>query len=315
MTQTTSNLTSVAIETDIAQSRKPEQSLLSRLLANRSIVVSGGLLGLLGCLAALAPWVYTMDPTAIDPGSANLSPFTNGEFMTLSGDSFLRVFVMGTDSLGRDIWSRVIFGARVSLIVGMAVAILALLAGTFIGLMAGYFRRADGVVMRIMDGIMAIPGILFAITLVAVWRPSLWVVIIAITIPEVPRVARLVRSVVLTVREEPYVEAALALDTPTLKLLWRHILPSAIAPIIVQGTYICASAMITEAVLSFLGVGLPPSLPTWGNIMSDGRTQFMQFPYGVLLPGLFLGVTVLAVNVLGDGLRDTLDPKFRKRTG
>jgi peptide/nickel transport system permease protein len=269
----------------------------------------------LALMAIAAPWLYTIDPTAIDPGSADLLPGTRAEFTTLAGDSFQHLFIMGTDSLGRDVWSRIAYGARVSLVVGAAVAVLALGIGLLVGLMAGYFRGLDTAIMRLMDGMMAIPGILFAITLVALWRPSLWTVVLAITVPEVPRVARLVRSVVLTVREEPFVEAAIALDTPTWKVMLRHILPSAIAPVIVQGTYVCAAAMLVEAILSFLGIGLPPDIPTWGNIMADGRQQFTEFPHSVLLPGLFLAVTVLAVNVLGDGLRDTLDPKFSKRGG
>ncbi|MGT2509602.1 ABC transporter permease [Cupriavidus basilensis] len=297
------------------QTSPKELNLWQSLASNGAILWGGGTLAILGLLAALAPWLYTIDPTAMDPAAANLLPWTQAEFMSLAGDSFPHFFIMGTDALGRDLWSRVAFGARVSIIVGVAAALLSLFAGMMIGVCAGYFRRLDGAIMRVMDGMMAIPNVLFAITLVAVWRPTLTIVVIAITIPEIPRVARLVRSVVLTVRGEAFVEAAIALDTPTIKIVLRHILPSAIAPVIVQGTYICASAMITEAVLSFLGVGLPPSLPTWGNIMAEGRTQFMQYPYGVLLPGLLLGVAVLAVNVLGDGLRDTLDPKFRKRTG
>jgi peptide/nickel transport system permease protein len=220
---------------------------------------------------------------------------------------------MGSDSLGRDIWSRVVYGTRVSLTVGIAVSALALAGGIAIGLGAGYFRRLDGVLMRLMDGLMAIPGILFAITLVAVWRASVATLVIAIAIPEIPRVARLLRSVVLTIREEPYVEAAIALDTPPLKVLVRHILPNAIAPLIVQGTYICASAILVEAILSFLGVGMPADVPTWGSIMAEGRIQFTQFPHNVLVPGAFLALTVLAVNILGDGLRDTLDPRFSKR--
>jgi peptide/nickel transport system permease protein len=265
--------------------------------------------------AVFAPWLGTIDPTLIDPGSANLLPGTHAEFMTLGGDTFQHWFALGSDSLGRDLWSRVVYGARVSIAVGVSVALLAVVLGVGIGLVAGYFRRVDGLIMRVMDGVMAIPGILFAITLVAVWRPSLATIIIAIAIPEIPRVARLVRSVVLSVREEPYVEAAVALDTPTWKVLVRHILPNAIAPLIIQGTYVCASAILVEAILSFLGVGMPPEIPSWGNIMAEGRTQFTQYPQNILFPGIFLALTVLAVNILGDGLRDTLDPKFNKREG
>jgi peptide/nickel transport system permease protein len=264
-------------------------------------------------VAVAAPWLGTIDPTAMDPSSANLLPGVRAEFSDLSGATFQHFFLMGTDSLGRDTWSRVVYGARVSLSVGITVALLALTFGALVGVAAGYFRRLDDVIMRAMDSLMAIPSILFAITLMALWRPTLVTVIVAITIPEIPRVARLVRSIVLTIREEPYIEAAISLATPTIKILWRHILPNAIAPLIVQGTYVCASAILVEAILSFLGVGLPPDIPTWGNVMADGRMQFNQFPQTVLFPGVFLALTVLAVNILGDGLRDTLDPKFNKR--
>ena len=178
---------------------------------------------------------------------------------------------------------------------------------------SGYVRIIDAIIMRIMDGLMAIPAILIAIALVAMWRGSLVSVIVAIAIPEIPRVTRLVRSLVLTIREEPYVEAAVALGTPTWKIMFGHILPNTIAPLVVQGTYICASAILLEAILSFLGVGLPPDIPTWGNIMAEGRALFRVFPHNILFPGLFLAVTVLAVNMLGDGLRDSLDPRIRKR--
>jgi peptide/nickel transport system permease protein len=294
------------------RSRTP---LWRRVLRNWSVRLGGGALLLLILAALAAPWLGTIDPTAMDPSNANLLPGTKAEFSDLSGATFEHFFPMGTDSLGRDTWSRVVYGARVSLSVGILVALLALVGGALVGVGAGYFRRVDGLIMRTMDSVMAIPSILFAITLMALWRPTLVTVIFAITIPEIPRVARLVRSIVLTIREEPYVEAAISLATPTVKILWRHILPNAIAPLIVQGTYVCASAILVEAILSFLGVGLPPDIPTWGNVMADGRIQFNQYPQTVLFPGVFLALTVLAVNILGDGLRDTLDPKFNKRGG
>lgn len=300
---------------DTAPARRPPTPLHRRALGHGAVRLSLATLALLAAMALCAPWLYTIDPAAIDPASANLLPGSSAEFMTLAGDSFQHRFLLGSDSMGRDIWSRIAYGARVSLTVGAAVAVLALALGTAVGLVAGYFRRLDGLLMRLMDGMMAIPSILFAITLVALWRPSVLTVTLAIAIPEIPRVARLVRSVVLSVREEPFVEAAIALDTPTLTLLLRHILPSAMAPLIVQGTYICAAAMLVEAILSFLGIGLPPDIATWGNIMADGRQQFTQYPHAVLLPAIFLALTVLAVNLLGDGLRDTLDPKFSKREG
>lgn len=291
------------------------RSVLRSMLSNWSVRLGGGVLLALIALAAAAPWLGTIDPIAIDPGSANLLPGTRGEFNSLSGDTFEHLFIMGTDSLGRDIWSRTLYGARVSLTVGVAVAALALSLGMLVGLLGGYFRWLDGVAMRLMDGVMAIPGILFAISLVALFGGGLITVIVAIAIPEIPRVARLVRSVVLTVREEPYVEAAIALDTPPWKVLGKHILPNAIAPLIVHGTYVCAAAILIEAILSFLGVGLPADMATWGNIMAEGRSQFNQYPHNVLLPGIPLALAVLAVNILGDGLRDTLDPKFNKRGG
>jgi peptide/nickel transport system permease protein len=222
-------------------------------------------------------------------------------------------FVMGSDSFGRDIYSRVLYGTRVSLVVGLASALLAVFFGVLCGLAAGYIRWLDGPLMRVMDGIMAIPAILIAIAVVALWRASLPTVIVAIAIPEIPRVTRLVRSLVLSIREEPYVEAAVALGTPTRKIMFGHILPNTIAPLLVQATYICAFSILLEAILSFLGVGLPPDIPTWGNIMAEGRVQFVAYPHNVFFPGLFLAVTVLAVNILGDGLRDTLDPKMAKR--
>ncbi|MFT4266502.1 MAG: ABC transporter permease [Xenophilus sp.] len=288
--------------------------LWRRVLANGAVRFGGGALALLVLMALAAPWLGTIDPTAMDPGSGNLLPGARGDFNSLAGDVIENHwFLMGTDSLGRDIWSRTLYGARVSITVGLAVAAVALVFGLVVGLLAGYFRRLDGVVMRVMDGVMAIPGILFAVSLVALFGGTLLTVVFAIAVPEIPRVARLVRSVVLSVREEPYVEAAIALDTPTWKLLARHIMPNAIAPLIIQGTYVCASAILVEAILSFLGVGLPAEMATWGNIMAEGRAQFNQYPHNVLFPGIFLAATVLAVNILGDGLRDTLDPKFNER--
>jgi len=309
-------MTSISIPTDTATTTAPRQrkpSLLRRVFSNGAVRTGSAILCLMVLLAAAAPWLYTIDPNAMDPANSHLSPGAHAEFMTLAGDSFERFFPMGTDSMGRDIWSRTAYGARISLSVGVAVALGSIALGMLVGMTAGYFRRLDGVIMRVMDGMMAIPGILFAIVLVAVWRPSLLTVILAIVVPETPRVARLVRSVVLSVREEPYVEAAIALDTPTWKLMLRHILPNTVAPLIVQGTFVCAAAMLTEAVMSFLGIGLPSDVPTWGNIMSEGRAYFTSHPSTVLLPGAFLAVTVLAVNMLGDGLRDALDPKFNRR--
>jgi peptide/nickel transport system permease protein len=299
---------------DVTPPRK-RTTTWQRVRRNGAVRAGGIVLALLILMAIAAPWLGTIDPMAMDPVSANLMPGTHAEFSSLTGETFPHWFLMGSDSLGRDIWSRTVYGARISITVGISVAVVALVLGTLVGMFGGYFRAIDSVLMRVMDGVMAIPGILFAISLVALFGGTLTTVVVAIAIPEIPRVARLVRSVVLTIREEAYVEAAIALDTPTWKILFKHILPNAIAPLVVQGTYVCAAAILVEAILSFLGVGLPADMATWGNLMAEGRAQFNQYPHNVLFPGIFLALTVLSVNILGDGLRDTLDPKFNKRGG
>jgi len=283
------------------------------LFNNGSVRFGSVVLVLLLLLAIAAPWLGTVDPTLFDAASRDLRPGESGEITTLEGETVKHVFLMGSDSFGRDIYSRVLYGTRVSLMVGLAAALVALAFGVVAGLSAGYLRWLDGPLMRVMDGVMAIPAILIAIAVVALYRASLPTVIIAIAIPEIPRVTRLVRSLVLTIREEPYVEAAVSLGTPAAKIMFGHILPNTVAPLLVQGTYICAFAILLEAILSFLGVGLPADIPTWGNIMAEGRVQFVAYPHNVFFPGVFLAVTVLAVNILGDGLRDTLDPKMAKR--
>lgn len=251
-------------------------------------------------MALAAPWLGTVDPTAIAPGSRLKPPF---------GD-----FLLGTDAFGRDLWSRVAYGARVSLVAGLGAALASVGAGLVLGLLAGWFHWLDGLIMRTMDALMAIPGILLAIALVSVSGASLATVMVAITLPEIPRVVRLVRGQILSVRTEPYVEAALALGTPLPLLAWRHLLPATLAPLTVQATYVFASAMLTEAILSFLGAGIPPEIPSWGNIMSEGRVFFRILPGLILFPGLFLSLTVLSVNILGDALRDALDPRTERRT-
>lgn len=291
----------------------PQVSAWTRVRGNLSVRIGGTVMLLLVLVSLAAPWLGTVDPTLFDPASRDLLPGKTGEITTLEGEQLQHRFLMGSDSFGRDIYSRVIYGTQVSLIVGLFTAVVALVIGILLGLLAGFLRRLDGPLMRVMDGVMAIPAILIAIALVAMWRGSLTTVVIAIAIPEIPRVTRLVRSLVLTIREEPYVEAAISLGTPTWKIMWRHILPNCVAPLVVQGTFICAAGILTEAALSFLGVGLPPDIPTWGNVMAEGRAQFNEFPHNIFFPGIFLAVTVLAVNILGDGLRDTLDPKMAKR--
>jgi peptide/nickel transport system permease protein len=289
--------------------------LFVKLFANASVRLGASVLLMFLCIAFLAPWLGTVDPSAMDASQINTAAGTRGIFQLPGELQVEHVFWMGTDNFGRDIYSRVIYGTRISLLVGFSTSVLALLVGGFFGMLAGYFRKLDAVLMRFMDGLMSIPSVLLAIALIAALGAQLWTVVVAIALPEFPRVTRLVRALVLSLREEPFVEAAKALASPTGLILFRHILPNASAPLIVQGTFIAASAVLTEAILSFLGLGLPSDIPTWGNIMAEGRVQFSQYPSNVLFPAMFLVPTVLAINLLGDGLRDVLDPKFAKRGG
>ncbi len=284
-----------------------------RVLKNGAVRFGLIVLSVLVTLAILAPVLGTVDPAWLDAINMSQKPMTTADWTGPDNKTVPYTFLMGTDSFGRDVYSRVIYGIRVSLLVGVTVAVVSLIIGTFLGLMAGYFRRVDAILMRVMDGMMAIPGILLAIALVAAWGAKLSTVIIAIAVPEIPRVTRLVRALVLSIREEPYIEAAISVGTPTWKILLKHVLPNSVAPMVVQGTYVCASAILLEAILSFLGLGLPSEIPTWGNIMAEARVVFSSAPHNMWFPGIFLAFTVLAVNMLGDGLRDTLDPKFNKR--
>ena len=272
---------------------------LMRTLKSAPVLVALVALVIVVLIALLAPFLGTTDPLAIAPGE---------RLRRMSSAHRL-----GTDAFGRDVYSRVLYGARISLLVGIVVALASVAIGLVIGLVAGYFRVLNSIIMRVMDGLMAIPGILLAIALVTVSGASLRTVVIAITVPEIPRVVRLVRSVVLTLRIEPYVEAAIALGTPVPSLLVRHIVPNTVAPLIVQGTFIFASAMLTKSAMSFLGVGLPPESPSWGNIMAEGRTYFQLMPGLILYAGLLLALTVLSVNMLGDALRDALDPRMARK--
>lgn len=264
-------------------------------------MIAGVLLTAIIVLTLISPWIAPHDPLAMNP-MMRLKP---------ASDEYL----LGTDNYGRDLFSRMILGGRISLLIGLLAAAASIGVGVIIGLIAGFFRMADAIIMRMMDALMAMPSILIAIALVALNGPSIGSVIIAITIPEIPRVVRLVRSVILTAREEPYVEAALALGSSTPKILFRHLLPNTMAPLIVQGTYIVASAILTEAILSFLGAGISTEIPTWGNIMAEGRQFFRIKPSIVLWPGLLLTLCVLSINLLGDAARDTLDPRLKKREG
>ena len=291
----------------------PRPGLSRRLWKNPTIAIGASILALILLMGLAAPMLTSIDPAQINPVYRNKTPGSEETVRHDDGSKTTITHWMGTDSLGRDIYSRVVHGARASLLVGAAVAVISVSIGLVIGLVGGYIRWLDAIVMRVMDGLMAIPAILLAIAVVSLSKAGLVAVIIAIVIPEIPRVVRLVRSVVLSIREEPYVEAAIAVGTRTPLLLVRHVLPNTIAPLIVQATYIAASAILIEAILSFLGVGIPPETPTWGNIMAEGRTLFRVFPHNILYPGIFLALTVLAVNMLGDGLRDTLDPRMSKR--
>lgn len=288
-------------------------STLKRLWRNAAVRGGVIVLAALALLGVFAPWLGTFDPSVMDASFISVGAGTAGQVTLPDGAQFAHTFWMGSDSVGRDVWSRVLYGTRISMAVGLFTAFVAIAFGCLLGMLAGYFRAVDAVLMRVMDGVMAIPAVLLAITLVAVLGASLPTVILAIAVPEVPRVTRLVRALVMSLRDEPFVEAARALATPDATILWRDILPNALAPLIVQGTFIAASAVLTEAILSFLGLGLPSDVPTWGNIMAEGRVQFSQSPGNVLFPALFLVPTVLAINMLGDGLRDVLDPKFSKR--
>jgi peptide/nickel transport system permease protein len=284
---------------DIMPPVKSRKGPLGFLWRNPTIAIGGFLVLLMVSVAVFAPWLWTKDPTALAPALRTREPSATYWF--------------GTDMLGRDVYSRVLYGTRVSLTVGFSVAICASAIGLTIGLISGFIRVADAIIMRIMDGMMSIPSILLAIALMALTRGSVGNVILAITIAEIPRVSRLVRGVVLSLREQPYVDAAVASGTRTPMIILRHILPNTLAPLMVQATYICASAMITEAILSFIGAGTPPIIPSWGNIMAEGRALWQVKPYIVFFPAVFLSITVLAVNLLGDGLRDALDPRMAKR--
>jgi peptide/nickel transport system permease protein len=281
-------------------------------LRNPATLAGAALLLLVALAALFAPLLGTIDPARIEPSMRNRKPGAEMTLRAEDGTRIKRVAPFGTDAVGRDIYSRVVHGGRVSLFVGIAVATLSIAIGLVIGMAAGYVRAIDPIAMRMMDGLMAVPGIMVAIGLVAVLGPGLATVIVAIVVPDIPRVARLVRAIVLSAREAAHVEAAVSVGTPPFKLLRRHILPRTFAPLIVQGSFICASAMLVEATLSFLGIGMDPDIPSWGNIMAEGRALFLVQPQNILFPAIALAVTVLSINLLGDGLRDALDPRLRR---
>ena len=270
-----------------------------RLASHRALLVGTAILLVLVFVAIAAPLLGTVDPAALSPARRNRAPSA--------------LFWFGTDQLGRDLYSRVLYGTRVSLIVGLAVAVLSAAAGIVVGIIAGYVRWTDGILMRMMDGLMSIPPILLAIALMTLTRGSLGNVILAITISEIPRVARVVRGALLSLREQPFVLAAVATGVSVPWIMLRHILPNIMAPVIIQATYICGAAMLTEAILSFIGAGLPPTIPSWGNIMAEGRALWQVKPYMIAFPAMFLSIAILAVNLVGDGLRDALDPRLLER--
>ena len=302
-----------ALLTDAAVPAPRPTHLFAGLARDWAVLLGATVILIMIVIGAGAPFLGTVDPSEINPTFRNRVPGTEQTIRRADGSTATYRHWMGTDSLGRDVYSRVLYGARISLVVGTAAAAISIAIGLVIGLVAGYLRWLDGIVMRFMDGLMAIPAILLALGVVSLFRAGILSVIIAIVVPEIPRVVRLVRAIVLSVREEPYVEAAIMTGTPTPLLLVRHVLPNTVAPLIVHGTFVCASAILLEAILSFLGVGIPPDTPTWGNIMAEGRGLFRVYPHNIFFPGVCLALTVLAVNMLGDGLRDRLDPKLARR--
>ncbi len=270
----------------------------TREAAGHNLSLTIGIIVLLAValIAIFAPLLGTIDPLSIAPGSRLRPPSAEHWF--------------GTDALGRDVYSRTLYGARISLVVGVSVAVTSMVVGVILGLFSGFMSFADKIIMRVIDGLMAIPSVMFAIALMAVVGASVVNVIIAITLAEVPRATRLVRGTVLSLRDQLFVEAAKVSGIGQTRLLLRHILPNTIAPLTVQASFICAAAMIIEAVLSFVGAGLPPNIASWGGMMADGRAFFRIAPHAVIFPGLFLSITILAVNLIGDGLRETLDPRL-----
>ena len=286
------------------RSIKERMSQLVRSLVyqtRRNPTMAGGIVIVLimALIAVAAPALTSADPTYVDPFSRFTEPGAE--------------FWFGTDNLGRDVYARTIYGTRISLTVGFSVALFSLFTAICIGLPSGYYRKVDAVIMRVMDGLMSIPSILLAIALAALLGGSMQNVIIALTVVETPRSVRVVRSSVLSLREQMFVDAARATGVPPLRILIRYILPNAMAPLIINSTFICAAAILTEAGLSFLGAGLPEEVPSWGNVMAAGRNYISSAVWVIFFPGLFLTITVLGVNLAGDGLRDSLDPKLRRR--
>jgi peptide/nickel transport system permease protein len=293
-------MSSLTLESDTErQSIRPRRRFSRNVDANIVLYVGAALLLAIVVLALCAPWLGTSDPLAMNPQARLALPSAEHWF--------------GTDRYGRDVYSRVLYGGRISLLVAFTVALLSGVVGIALGVLASFVRLLDGVVMRFMDGLMSIPSVLFAIALMALAGPSIRNVIFVITITEIPRLARLVRSFVLSLREQAFVEAAITSGTRLHMLLLRHILPNIMSPVLVQLSFVAGSAMITESMLSFLGVGPPPEIPSWGNIVSEGRAFFQVTPSIILFPSVFLTMSVLGINLLGTGLNRIVDPKSRPR--
>jgi peptide/nickel transport system permease protein len=272
-----------------------------RLLRNRSVVVGAGIFLVFLLAAIFAGVISTHVPTRLNPPQRLRPPSAAN--------------LLGTDEFGRDVYSLVVYGSRVSLLVGGVTMLLTSLGGTLVGVVAGYYRRLDLVVMRFMDGLMAFPAIILAIAFMAARGPGVWNVILALSLVYMPRTALLVRSTVLSLRELDYVAAARALGRPDFSVAFRHILPNCLAPLLVQGTFIFAYAVLAEAILGFLGVGVPPYVPSWGNVIASGKNVIREAFWVSLFPGITLTVAGLSLNLLGDGLRDTLDPRLRGSVG
>ena len=277
--------------------RLARHPMLRRLLAHR-LFVTGAILLLVVLLATLAADLI-----------APYSPLKNDFRYRLGAPN--GTHLMGTDNFGRDVLSRVLYGGRTSLAIGLMAVLSSTLCGTLIGVAAGYFSRLDNPLMRLMDALMAFPGVLLAIALASVLGPSVGDVVIALTVTYAPRTARIARAAVLVVRRMEYIDAARVAGAGHLRIILRHILPNSLAPLIVQMTFIFAVSILAEAVLSFVGVGPPPPTPSWGNIIADGRGYIPTAPWISIFPGLVIAITVLGVNLIGDGLRDVLDPRLK----
>ncbi|MBD8006329.1 ABC transporter permease [Bacillus norwichensis] len=281
---------------EIAKERRA--LFLRRVWANKMVVIGGGIIFLITLLALLAPLIAQFTPYDLEAVNRLKAPNATHWF--------------GTDNFGRDIFSRVVYGARVSLAVGISVAIITGFLGLFIGMYSSYYRILDHVLMRIADGLMAFPSILLAIAIMAVMGPKPINVVIAIVIVETPGVARIVRSAALVIKEQTYIEAARAQGASSRKIIWSHIAPNVLTPLIVQITYVFSVSMIIEAALSFLGAGIPAPEPSWGNILFDGKSVIQSAWWMTVFPGIFLLLAVLGSNLLGDGIRDLIDPQSNK---